>query len=127
MNIEQMRFGETLKVKYEIDCDDFKVIPLSIQPLAENAARHGVYPKGDDGGTVTIRSYEAVSAYVVEVEDDGVGFDVKEVLGQKSDSVGLKNLIFRLKSLMNADVLIDSKPGIGTKVTVTIPKKEADE
>ncbi len=127
MNIEQMRFGDALKVRYEIDCDDFKVIPLSIQPLAENAARHGVYPKGDEGGTVTIRSYEAVSAYVVEVEDDGVGFDVKEALEKKSDSVGLKNLIFRLKSLMNANVTIDSKPGIGTKVIVTIPKGGANE
>ena len=127
MNIEQMRFGENLKVSYEIDCDDFTVIPLSIQPLAENAARHGVYPKGDKGGTVTIRSYEAVSSYIVEVEDDGVGFDIKEVLEKKSDSVGLKSLIFRLKSLMNADVAIDSKPGVGTRATVTIPKGALDE
>ena len=125
LNIEQMRFGDSLKVKYEIDCDRFSVIPLSIQPLAENAARHGVYPKGDEGGTVTVRTYETATAFVVEVEDDGVGFDANAVLNSQSDSVGLKSLIFRLKSLMNADVSIASKPGAGTRVTVTIPKKEA--
>ncbi len=125
LNIEQMRFGDSLKVNYEIDCEDFCVIPLSIQPLAENAARHGVYPKGEEGGTVTVRTYETVSAYVVVVEDDGLGFHASEVLNSKSNSVGLKNLIFRLKSLMNADVVIDSIIGVGTRVTVTIPKKES--
>lgn len=123
LNIEQMRFGDSLKVNYELDCEDFSVIPLSIQPLAENAAQHGVYPKGEDGGTVTIRSYETVAAYVVEVEDDGMGFNVSQVLNTESDSVGLKNLVFRLKALMNASVVIDSRPGLGTKATVTIPKK----
>ncbi len=122
LNIEQMRFGESLNVKYEIDCEDFSVIPLTIQPLAENAARHGIYPKGEEGGTVAVRSYETVSAYVIEVEDDGNGFDVDEVLRSGGDSVGLKSLIFRLKSLMDADVTIDSKLGVGTKATVRIPK-----
>ena len=124
LNIEKMRFGDDLQVNYEIDSDDFKVIPLSIQPLAENAARHGVYPKGQDGGTVTVRTYETVDAYIIEVEDDGVGFDVDEVLNRNSDSVGLKSLIFRLKSLMNADVSIQSKIGVGTRSVVTIPKKK---
>ena len=124
LNIEQMRFGDSLQVNYEIDCDHFSVVPLSIQPLAENAARHGVYPKGEEGGTVTVRTYETVTAYVVEVEDDGVGFDVAEVFNRESDSIGLKSLIFRLKSLMNADVVINSKLGAGTLVTVTIPKNE---
>ncbi len=124
LNIERMRFGDSLQVSYEIDCDDFSVIPLSIQPLAENAARHGIYPKAEEGGTVTVRTYETVDAYVVEIEDDGVGFNAYDALAKESDSVGLKSLIFRLKSLMDADVAIDSRLGVGTRVTVTIPKKE---
>ncbi len=124
LNIEKMRFSN-LRVDYEIDCSDFKITPLSIQPLAENAARHGVYPKGGDGGTVTIRSYETFDAYVVEVEDDGMGFDVDAVLNTDSDSVGLKNMIFRMKNLMDADVEIDSTIGKGTLARVSIPKKDA--
>lgn len=124
LSIEQMRFGDRLKVHYEIDCDNFSVIPLSIQPLAENAARHGVYPKGEEGGNITIRTYETVSAYIVEVEDDGVGFDPSKVVQKENGSIGLKNLVYRLKTLMNADVSINSKIGQGTIVTVTIPKKK---
>ncbi len=124
LNIEQMRFGKSLQVNYDIQCDDFMVIPLSIQPLAENAARHGVYPKGDEGGTVTVRTRQTQNAYVVEVEDDGMGFDVNEALTKNGDSIGLKKLVFRLKSLMNAEVSIQSTPGVGTKATVTIPKAE---
>ena len=128
LNIEMMRFGDSLHVNYEIDCESFYVIPLTIQPLAENAARHGVYPKGDAGGTVTIRSYETFDAYVVEVEDDGVGFDVDAALALDNNSYGLKNLIFRLNTLMHAAVEFHSELGKGSLVRVTIPKKtEAPE
>lgn len=123
LNIERMRFGDRLNVKYEIDCEDFLIIPLSIQPLAENAAIHGILPKQEQGGTVTIRTYETFKSYIVEVEDDGVGFDAGKVMSEQGDSVGLKNTIFRLKSLMNATVDIDSQIGTGTKVTVSIPKE----
>ncbi len=126
LNIEQMRFGDSLKVCYDIECDDFAVIPLSIQPLAENAARHGIFPKGDEGGTITIRSYETEDSFVVMVQDDGVGFDVDQVLNSgETDSIGLKSLIYRLKSLMSAEVAIESVIGCGTKVTVTLPQEEA--
>ena len=120
--IEQMRLEDRLKIVYDITCDDFKVAPLSVQPLVENAVRHGVYPKGNLGGTVTLRTYETDTDFVVEVIDDGDGFDVDEALNQKSDSIGLKNLIFRLKAIMDATVAIESHEGRGTVVTVTIPK-----
>ena len=117
-----MRLEDRLKIVYDITCDDFKVAPLSVQPLVENAVRHGVYPKGNLGGTVTLRTYETDTDFVVEVIDDGDGFDVDEALNQKSDSIGLKNLIFRLKAIMDATVAIESHEGRGTVVTVTIPK-----
>lgn len=126
LNIEKMRMGDRLKFVYDIQCEDFSVIPLSIQPLTENAARHGIYPRGAKGGTLTVRSYETESAYVVEVIDDGVGFDVHQVLNTDNESVGLKNLIFRMKTLMNAEVKIVSIPNDGTTVTVIIPKGEKE-
>jgi|GEM_PF-928264 len=126
VNIEKMRFGEKLKVVYEIATSDFTIMPLSVQPLVENAIQHGVYERGTLGGTVTVRSHETQAAWVVEVEDDGVGFDVDAlkagIADGSRDSTGLKNLIFRLDKAMGARVDIRSEIGVGTKVTITIPK-----
>ena len=127
VNIEKMRFGEKLKVDYEIEELGFTIIPLSIQPLVENAIRHGIHERGIEGGTVTIRSLQMDDAWIVRVEDDGVGFDVasfrermKEGIG---DSAGLKNIIFRLEKVMGANVDIQSEIGTGTVITVSLPKK----
>lgn len=127
LNIEKMRTGDAIKVVYDIQSDAFDVLPLSIQPFAENAARHGIYPKGEEGGTITVRSWEREDAYVVQVQDDGVGFDVEEAMNRESKSIGLKNTLFRLRTLTNADVAIESAPGEGTIVTVTIPKPPEKE
>ena len=126
VNIEQMRFGEKLKVRYEIDTADFSIIPLTIQPLVENAIRHGIYQRGPAGGVVTLRTREDDRAWIVQVQDDGVGFHVsglrQEVERGTRDSTGLKNIMFRLEKVMQAQVTISSTEGEGTLVTVTIPK-----
>ena len=128
VNIEKMRFGDRLRVEYHIDADDFLILPLSIQPLVENAIRHGVYERGAAGGTVTVRSRETENVWIVEVEDNGVGFDVAAfeaaAAAGERDSTGLKNITFRLEKVMNARVVTESTKGVGTKVTVIIPKKE---
>ncbi len=128
VNIEKMRFGDRLNVRYEIEAEGFSILPLSIQPLVENAIRHGVYGRGLKGGTVIVRSREADTAWVVEVEDDGVGFDVeafrKELEEGKKDSTGLKNITFRLENVMNSHIDVTSIVGVGTTVTVSIPKGE---
>ncbi len=126
VNIEKMRFGEKLKVRYEIGADGFSILPLSIQPLVENAIRHGIYGRGVKGGTVCVRTKETKDAYIVEVEDDGVGFDAAAFTGAQAgkngDSTGLQNIMFRLDKVMHASVSIKSAVGAGTKVTVSIPK-----
>ncbi len=125
-NIERMRFGDKLKIRYEIATDRFSILPLSIQPLVENAIRHGIYQRGPAGGTVVLRSRETAEDWIVEVEDDGVGFDVAATAAAAAagtrDSTGLQNLQFRLNKVMHASVDIHSQVGVGTKVTVTIPK-----
>ncbi len=120
VNIEKMRFGRKLKVKYEIQTDEFDIIPLSIQPLVENAIRHGIYQKGKEGGTVWIRTSENQNVFIVEVEDNGVGFDVKKK--PDNESHGLQNVRFRLKHMMNGMLHITSEPGRGTKAVVCLPK-----
>lgn len=129
-NIEKMRMGDKLKVVYDLQTEDFKIVPLSIQPLVENAIRHGVYHRGRAGGTVTIK-IESLSKYnLITVEDDGVGFDYQKVRDEvergERDSIGLDNVIYRLKKQLQADVVIKSKIGEGTIITVRVPRKEKE-
>ena len=124
-NIEKMRLGEKLKVEYNVTCDNFMIVPLSIQPLVENAIRHGIYEKGAKGGTVAISAYRKDEEYVVCVKDDGIGFDYEKIKEEvergKRDSTGISSLVFRLEKMLDANVEIISRIGYGTEVTVRIP------
>ena len=126
VEIEKMRLTDRLDVNYDIQAQNFTVAPLSIQPIVENAIKHGIYKKGEDGGTLSLRSYETDSDWIVQVIDDGIGFDYDQILRDvesgERDSTGLKNLRFRLEKLMGATLQIKSKLGEGTEVTVIIPK-----
>ena len=127
VNIEKMRFGEKLKVVFDVKTENFSVLPLSIQPLVENAIRHGIYERGERGGKVVIRTAETDGEFRITVEDNGVGFDVDafwaEVSSGRRDSTGLKNIMFRLDKVMHASVDISSRVGKGTRITVNIPKE----
>lgn len=124
-NIEKMRFGDKLNIEYNIDCDDFMVVPLSIQPIVENAIRHGIYERGTKGGTVSVSVYKDDCDHIIDVRDDGVGFDYEkmkeDVENGLRDSTGIANLIFRLEKMLGAKVEIMSALGCGTKVIVRIP------
>ena len=109
LDIEKIRFEERLNVVMDIQASMFLVPPLSIQPLVENAVKHGICTRMS-GGTVTIRSYEEKNEYVVEVEDDGAGIDVSGLdmdgdiddgaFSSESDTdshIGLKNIRFRVR------------------------------
>lgn len=120
-SIEQMRFGERLKIIYDIREEEFRLPPISVQILVENAVVHGI--QNTEGGCVWIRSYQDDKFYVVEVEDDGKGFD-RDTATKKHTSTGLKNAEFRLRELSNASLSIHSEKGVGTKAIVRIPKKK---
>ena len=126
IEIEKMRFGDKLRAHYEIGTNQFSILPLTIQPIVENSIRHGIYEKGKAGGDVYIRTKATEDAWVVEVEDNGIGFDVDEYMARQrtgqGDSTGLENIRFRLEKVMNAHLQIKSTKGIGTVVTLTIPK-----
>lgn len=116
--IEKCRFQSRISVEYDIGTTAFMVPPISIQPIVENAIKHGVFPK-EEGGTVKLTTIDCSNTIEIIVEDDGVGFSAAE----KASSVGLSNISFRLKNLLKAELDIESKPDQGTKVTVRIPKK----
>lgn len=122
--IEKLRFKERLQIHYEIGTDSFSVPPLTIQPLVENAIKHGVC-KNIMGGTVILRTYQTPEFHCIEILDDGPGFDPAALEEKDSKSIGLKNISFRLKHLMDAAISIESKPDKGTRVMVQIPREES--
>ena len=131
VNIEKMRLGDKLTVEYDIQESGFLILPLCIQPIVENAIRHGIHKRGQEGGKVTIRTGREQDKWVIQVEDTGVGFDVSrvrtEVRQGKRDSTGLNNLFFRLEKVMKASMDIRSAEGKGTTVTIHLPMEEGNE
>lgn len=122
--IEQLRFGKKLNVVYDIQTSDFKLPMLSVQPLVENAVKHGVGMK-KKGGTVTISTAETDTAFIVTISDDGVGFDMNALKKDDGRShVGMENTRTRLREMCGAEIKIESTVGVGTTATITLPKEE---
>ncbi len=120
LSLEKLRFGERLHVVYEIEATDMNVPPLTVQPIAENAVRHGLMKK-KEGGTVRIRAERSAGAHIITVEDDGVGFDPAAAPSGERIHVGIQNVRERLKALCSGTLEIESAPGFGTKCVITIP------
>lgn len=121
VNIEKTCFPK-LEVIFDIRIQNFSVPPLTIQPLVENAIKHGVLKK-TAGGTVKLSTWEETDGYCVEIWDNGVGFSVNQVL-ESSDGNGLKNVTMRLKYSCSADLKVHSQPGEGCTIFVKIPKRK---
>ena len=121
VSLEKVRFNDRLNVKYDIQVTNFKVPPLSIQPLVENAIKHGILKK-IEGGTVTISTHQTNNAYLVEIIDDGVGFNIDDVDFTTNKHIGLNNIRHRIKSMSGGNIAIESELGKGTRVVVTFYK-----
>lgn len=119
--LEQLRFGDRLRIAYDIGCQGFLVPVLTVQPLVENAVKHGI-GKRIEGGTVTITAEETPEAYVVTVTDDGVGFDPAVPPDDGRRHVGLDNIRSRLQSMCGGELTMESAPGQGTTAVIRIPR-----
>jgi len=128
--IEKERFEERLNVIWDIDDSKQLKLPLlTIQPLVENAVRHGIM-KRVRGGTISIRVKNRDTYAEITVEDDGIGMD-EEMLKKASEGhpdsesgVGLLNTNLRLKRLYGEGLRIQSKPGQGTSISFMIHKNK---
>lgn len=115
--LESIRFPK-MEIIYELKHINFQVPPLCIQPIVENAVKHGV-SKNTAGGYLIIKSYLENKNIIIEVSDNGPGFDTKTDM----KGTGLSNISRRLKMLMNAEIEFGSVIGTGTVVRVIIPRE----
>ena len=122
-DIEQVRFPD-MTIQYDLRSVEFLLPALSVQPLVENAIKHGLMGL-EEGGVVTISAYETKESYVVEVTDDGVGFDMNAGYDE-TKHVGIKNIRGRIEAMCGGTLSIESKIGSGTKATIKIPKEVAE-
>ena len=120
ISIEKVRFPD-MTFNFTISSSDFHIPALTIQPIVENAIKHGLM-KLPRGGNVQVTAYETATHYCVSVEDDGVGFDTGVLLDERKH-VGIRNIRGRLKAMVNGELAIESTIGAGTKALITIPKE----
>ena len=126
LSLEKLRFEDELNIKYDIQTKNFLIPQLTLQPLIENAVKHGICKK-KGGGTITIYTREFDTYFEIGIIDDGIGFDQSQPYSQERSHVGLSNIRYRVESLCNGKVDITSQVGFGTKVTITLPKEGQNE
>ena len=119
--LEQLRFGERITVIYDLGAMDFMIPTLTLQPIVENAVRHGV-TKRPEGGTVTICTRQTDSAWEITVTDDGVGF-AAQTQNADGSHAGIENVRARLLRQCGGSLKLMSVPGQGTTALIAIPKE----
>lgn len=120
--LEKMRFGDYLETELDIQTVAFKIPVLSLQPLVENAVRHGVGMR-EEGGKVTISTREREDCFEVCVIDNGVGFNSAQVSVHSGEHVGIQNVDQRLRAACNGTLTVVSTLGAGTTARIVIPKE----
>lgn len=126
LNIEQARLGNKLTVEMDIPYQDFLIPPLTVQPLVENAVKHGIFPLGKKGGHLIIRTGKNHEGYFIFIRDNGVGFNVDE-RNKQQNGIALHNLKYRLENLTRATLAMKSAKGQGTTITITIPLEDSKD
>lgn len=123
LSLEKMRFDDELNIVYDIETTGFSIPALTVQPIVENAVKHGLN-KAEKGGTLTISSREYENRYEVVITDDGVGFDVTKKKEDGKTHVGIENVGKRLWEMSRGTMDIFSEKGKGTRVVIRLPKQE---
>ncbi|EGD46950.1 signal transduction histidine kinase, LytS [Ruminiclostridium papyrosolvens DSM 2782] len=127
LSIEQARFDNLLMMEYDIEENLDAMVPLlCLQPIVENAVRHGIFKRAE-GGRVLLRIRRKGDLVIIRVEDNGVGIpqvQLESIRHGNSGGVGLKNIQMRLGTHRGAGLEIESTEGEGTVVTLKIPYEE---
>ena len=121
LQLEQLRFDD-LRIEYRIEASNFFVPALSVQPLVENAVKHGICGK-EDSGTLVLTTREKEDCFEIIVEDDGVGFDVANLPDDGEIHLGVQNVRQRLAAMVGGSLSVISTPGVGTTAIIRVPKE----
>ena len=122
LQLEKMRYGDDLNVVFDIPVDQFFVPSLTLEPIVENAVRHGVMQR-ECGGTITIRTQAVPAGWRITVTDDGVGFDPGTLDEAGASHVGMANVRERLNAMCGGTLHVHSTLGTGTQVELFIPEQ----
>ncbi len=118
--LEKLRFGNRLNVEYDLGYEDFVLPVLSLQPIVENAVKHGILKK-EEGGCVRISTHREGNMVILTVSDDGVGFHTDSVHNNDRMHIGFNNVKSRIEMQCRGTVSVESTIGAGTTVKMTIP------
>ncbi|MBR3561508.1 MAG: histidine kinase [Oscillospiraceae bacterium] len=121
--VEQAVYEDTLSVDYDMPHLHFRVPPLTLQPIVENAVKHGRNPQAGPLH-IFIRTRCAESGSVITVEDNGPGF--ADAPNDSEPHIALANIRQRLELMCGGSLQIAPREGGGTVVTVTIPRQEPE-
>lgn len=116
--IEALRF-DNITFEFKIEDENFDIPALCIQPMVENAVRHGVRSKKD--GHILIRTYSDENYHNIVIKDNGKGFDNAQFNGSRTH-IGLLNTQMRIERLVNGKFEVESVPDQGVTITMRIPK-----
>lgn len=132
--IEKARFGDRIQVEAEVEdgCGNWPIPPLIIQPLVENAIRHGVLGR-ERGGMVRVSARRENGHLEIRVADDGVGMDratLDRVLNpdcadSATGGIGMRNCLSRMEHIYGRQFTpkVDSVPGKGTTIVLQVPDR----
>jgi len=122
LDLEKTMYKDALNVVYNIEASGFMLPPLSIQPIVENAVKHGIGQK-EGGGTINISVREAEKEFIVTVSDDGAGYNTDKLFENMQAHIGIENVRQRLKDQCGGTFEISGESEKGTIAVIKIPKK----
>lgn len=133
LSLEQARFGKRLNAQYNIEVSEFSLPPLIVQPIVENAVRHGLMEK-IDGGTVILSTRQEGNAILITVTDNGKGMSDEQLSSWMNEGyrsphgegtgIGLRNINRRLLTQFGYPLVITRGSNGGIEVLITIPWKD---
>lgn len=126
LDIEKVRFDDELELSFDIRATNFKLPVLTVQPIVENAVKHGTSKK-EGVASLSVSTEEYDDRYEIVIADTGVGFDTMGYANDGHKHIGISSVTERLKNLCGGTLTIDSTPGVGTVATIRIPKKESEQ
>ena len=129
VDIIKSRYKDAFSVVIEAPDLQFFIPPLTIQPLVENAIKHGVLKSDKEHNTILISARETEDAFEISVADDGPGINSDALHASdaakregEGTHIGLRNINERLRINCGGQLFLSSDPGVGTTATVHVPK-----